>query len=89
MEHTDLTGPDGPTVEDLAAIEREWPLIAAEIDLVNAEIRALTVDGGPSPLDWRRLRRASNDLRQRRRQRWGRQRRAGRVLCGLVAAWHR
>ncbi|MEV6691219.1 DUF6284 family protein [Micromonospora sp. NPDC051196] len=48
----------GPTVADLAAIEREMPLIDAEIDLVDAEIRVLTAEGGPSPLDWRRLRRA-------------------------------
>jgi hypothetical protein len=62
MLRNDLTGPadDGPTPEELAAIEAEWPLIAAEMDLVNAEIRALTADGGPSPLDWRRLRRAEH-----------------------------
>ncbi len=49
--------PDGPTPEDLAAIEHEWPLIEAEIELVDAEIRVLTV-AHPSDLDWRRLRRA-------------------------------
>jgi hypothetical protein len=49
---------DGPTPEDLAAIEREWPLIEAEIELVDAEIRILTVAGPPTVLDWRRLRRA-------------------------------
>jgi hypothetical protein len=49
---------EGPTADDLAAIEAEWPRIAAEIELVDAEIRALTAEGGPSPLDWRRLRRA-------------------------------
>ncbi|MFF5176961.1 DUF6284 family protein [Micromonospora sp. NPDC000316] len=48
----------GPTAADLAAIEREMPLIDAEIDLVDAELRVLTAEGGPSPLDWRRLRRA-------------------------------
>jgi hypothetical protein len=48
----------GPTATDLAAIEREMPLIDAGIDLVDAEIRVLTADGGPSQLDWRRLRRA-------------------------------
>jgi hypothetical protein len=53
------TGPDdaGPTAADLAAIDREWPLIEAERDLVAAEIRVLTV-ARPSDLDWRRLRRA-------------------------------
>jgi hypothetical protein len=49
---------EGPTSKDLAAIETEWPLIEAEMALVDAEIRILTVHGGPSTLDWRRLRRA-------------------------------
>jgi hypothetical protein len=55
----DLT-PDvaGPTDADLAAIETEWPLIEAEMALVDAEIHMLTVHGAPSALDWRRLRRA-------------------------------
>jgi len=48
----------GPTEDELAAIEAEMPLIEAEMLLVDAEIRVLTVEGGPSPLDWRRLRRA-------------------------------
>jgi hypothetical protein len=56
----DLTpGPkEGPTAADLAAIEAEWPLIEAEMALVDAEIHLLTVQGGPTHLDWRRLRRA-------------------------------
>jgi Family of unknown function (DUF6284) len=51
---------DGPTAGDLDAIEAEWPLIAAEMDLLDAEIaHHYAADrGGPSPLDWRRLRRA-------------------------------
>jgi hypothetical protein len=53
-----FTHEDGPTPDDLAEIEREMPLIEAEIALVDAEIRMLTAAGGPSPLDWRRLRRA-------------------------------
>jgi hypothetical protein len=48
----------GPTAADLAAIEAEWPQIEAELAVLDAEIRALSVAGGPSPLDWRRLRRA-------------------------------
>lgn len=48
----------GPTPAELAAIEREWPLIEAELALLDAEIRVLTADGGPTVLDWRRLRRA-------------------------------
>src|SRR5688500_10182213 len=52
--------PEGPTETDLAAIEREESLIGAEMALLDAEIRALTAPGGPSPLDWRRLRRAEH-----------------------------
>ncbi|GAA2717960.1 DUF6284 family protein [Micromonospora olivasterospora] len=49
-----------PTAADLAAIEAEWPLIAAELDLLDAEIRLIYAEdhGGPTVLDWRRLRRA-------------------------------
>jgi hypothetical protein len=49
-----------PSPEALAAIEVEWPLIAAELDVLNAEIANIYAadHGGPSPLDWRRLRRA-------------------------------
>ncbi len=49
-----------PTAADLAAIETEWPLIAAELDLLDAEITMLYAEdhGGPTVLDWRRLRRA-------------------------------
>ncbi|GII20851.1 DUF6284 family protein [Planosporangium mesophilum] len=47
-----------PTPNELVAIEREMPLIEAEVALVDAEIRMLTAEGGPSALDWRRLRRA-------------------------------
>lgn len=46
-----------PTAADLAAIEAEWPLIDAELAVVEAEARILR-PGGPSPLDWRRLRHA-------------------------------
>lgn len=33
---------DGPTVAELEAIEAEWPLIAAELALVDAEVLAAT-----------------------------------------------
>ncbi|MEH1125030.1 DUF6284 family protein [Micromonospora sp. CPCC 206061] len=46
-----------PTGDDLAAIEAEWPLIEAGIDLVDAEARMAAADH-PSELDWRALRRA-------------------------------
>lgn len=45
-----------PSPADLAAIEREFPLIEAEMDLVAAEIRVLTADPSPSVRDWHRLR---------------------------------
>lgn len=48
----------GPSAADLANIEREWPLIDAELALLDAEIIALYDDDGPSSLDWRRIRRA-------------------------------
>ncbi|WP_328342082.1 DUF6284 family protein [Micromonospora sp. NBC_00421] len=49
-----------PSAADLAAIEAEWPLIAAELDVLDAEIALLNAidQGGPTALDWRRLRRA-------------------------------
>ncbi|GIJ81500.1 hypothetical protein SAMN05443287_11940 [Micromonospora phaseoli] len=49
-----------PTPADLTAIDAEWPLIAAELDLLDAEITLLYAEdhGGPTVLDWRRLRRA-------------------------------
>jgi hypothetical protein len=61
--HDSYAGHQGePTPGELAAIEREWPLIEAEISLLDAEIRILTVEGGPSPLDWRRLRHAQRRM---------------------------
>jgi hypothetical protein len=49
-----------PTAADLAAIETEAPLIDAELLWLDAEISMLDADerGGPTELDWRRLRRA-------------------------------
>lgn len=56
----DESTPEGPTAEDLAAIDAEWTLIDAELALLDAEIRALYTVGGPSPLDRRRIRRAED-----------------------------
>ena len=55
---------DGPSAADLAAIEAEWPLIAAELDLLDAEINLINAAdrGGPTVLDWRRLRRAESKV---------------------------
>ncbi|GAA0720605.1 hypothetical protein Drose_06875 [Dactylosporangium roseum] len=49
---------DGPSPADLAAIQREWPLIEAEMALVAAEIRVLTAEPQPTVRDWHRLRTA-------------------------------
>lgn len=48
----------GPSAAALAEIEREWPFIAAELDLLDAEIAVLSAEGRVSALDRRRVRRA-------------------------------
>ncbi len=49
-----------PPADDLAAIEAEWPVIDAEFGVLDAQIAMLYAEdrGGPTALDWRRLRRA-------------------------------
>ncbi|WP_425558211.1 DUF6284 family protein [Cryptosporangium japonicum] len=49
-----------PSAADLKAIEAEWPEIEAGLAVLDAEIRALSAEGGPSVLDRRRLRRAEH-----------------------------
>ena len=56
-----MTYPDGladadePTPDDLAAIEREWPLIEAEMHLLDTQVALLLADRRTtSELDWRR-----------------------------------
>ncbi|WP_225438523.1 DUF6284 family protein [Candidatus Frankia nodulisporulans] len=44
-----------PTARELAAIDREWPLIAADLAVLDAEITILTADGEVTDLAWRRL----------------------------------
>lgn len=51
---------DGPTGSELAAIEDEWPLIEAEIELLTVQIHNLNVRGELTVLDRRRLRRAED-----------------------------
>jgi hypothetical protein len=65
MGHPD---PDGrePRARDLAAIEREWPLIAADLAVLDAEIEVLTADGPVPELTRRRLARAREQARQAR-----------------------
>jgi len=57
-----LAHPGEPTAADLAAIEAETPLIDAEMAWLDAEITMLSADdrGGPSALDWHRVRRAES-----------------------------
>lgn len=45
-----------PTATELAAIEREMPVILADVDLLDAHI--ITLDRTPTELDERRIRRA-------------------------------
>ncbi|MET8974357.1 DUF6284 family protein [Streptomyces sp. NPDC004539] len=47
-----------PTAAELDAIEREMPVILADVDLLDAYI--VTLDRTPSELDVRRIRRARN-----------------------------
>lgn len=47
-----------PTAADLAAIEEEWPLIAAGLELLAVEIGILTSSHDLTDLDWRRWRAA-------------------------------
>ncbi len=53
-----LTAHREPTPQELDAIEREWPLITAELELVNAEVAMVAAGLLVTALDHRRLRRA-------------------------------
>lgn len=48
----------GPTAAELTAIQEEWPLIAAEVELVDAESALLRAPSAESELARRRVRRA-------------------------------
>ena len=56
--HLSSVAAEEPSAADLVAIEREWPLIEAERDLLDAEIALLNAGRDASPLDHRRVRRA-------------------------------
>ena len=56
-----------PTSSELNAIKAEWPVIAAELDLLDAEIALLMADGHASVLDHRRIRRAEHRVLTARR----------------------
>lgn len=54
-----------PTLGELNAIEQELPLILAEVDLLDAQIKAL--DHPENQVDTRRIRRARNRVLAARR----------------------
>jgi hypothetical protein len=54
-----------PTAAELDAIERELPLILADVDLLDAQI--ITIDRTPTALDTRRIRRARRRVLAERR----------------------
>lgn len=56
--HLSAVSGEDPTPADLAAIEREWPLIAAELELLDAETAFYNAGPEASVLDRRRVRRA-------------------------------
>jgi Flp pilus assembly protein TadB len=49
-----------PTSTELDAIEAEWPLIAAELELLDAQIVMLIAGGHATTMDRRRVRRAEH-----------------------------
>jgi hypothetical protein len=53
---------EGPSAAELAEIEQEWPLIAAELELLDAEISCITAGPAASVLDRRRIRRAQRKV---------------------------
>ncbi len=58
MIHLQAVSSEEPTAAELAEIEQEWPLIAAELELLDAEISYIVAGPAASVLDRRRVRRA-------------------------------
>jgi len=56
--HLAVVGDEEPTPADLNAIEREWPLIEAELELLDAQIASINAGPHTSVLETRRVRRA-------------------------------
>lgn len=56
--HLSAVASQEPSAADLAGIEQEWPLIAAELDLLDAQIDFINAGPYASVLDRRRVRRA-------------------------------
>lgn len=59
---------DEPTAAELAAIERESDVLAAELALLDAEIAEINAGPYASPLETRRIRRAEARLLAARRE---------------------
>jgi hypothetical protein len=56
--HLSAVASQEPSAADLVGIEQEWPLIAAELDLLDAHIAFINAGPYASVLDRRRVRRA-------------------------------
>ena len=56
--HLSAVASQEPSAADLAGIEQEWPLIAAELDLLDAQIAFINAGPYASVLERRRVRRA-------------------------------
>jgi hypothetical protein len=68
MIHLSAVPSDEPTAADLAAIEREWPQIAAALELLDLEIREINEGPAASELDRRRVRRAERRVLENGRE---------------------
>jgi len=60
--HLSPVSGEEPTAADLAKIEQEWPQIAADLELLDAEIREINEGPAASELDRRRVRRAEHQV---------------------------
>jgi hypothetical protein len=59
---------EDPSAAELADIELEWPLIAAELNLLDAQIAYITAGPAASVLDRRRVRRAERRVLDAKRK---------------------
>jgi hypothetical protein len=66
--HLSAVASQEPSAADLAAIEQEWPLIAAELDLLDAQIAFINAGPYASTLETRRVRRAQRRVLDMRRE---------------------
>ena len=57
-----LDWPSGPSAAELAAIEDEWPVIAAELGELDCVIQIISAAHEPTELDIRRYRRAQRRM---------------------------